>query len=114
MITKLKSAVTAKRVWQFFSFFLLIGAGVALGPRLARSDGQCGCHNLITVSENFDGVTPPALPAQWLATTALGPPPLWVTSNAGVPSPPADTLPNAAFIDDPGVLTDKRLDSLPL
>ena len=26
--------------------------------------------------------------------------------------PPADTLPNAAFVDDPGVVSDKRLDSL--
>jgi hypothetical protein len=52
------------------------------------------------------------LPPDWLATNALGPPPLWVTSNSGVPSPPADTLPNAALIDDPAVVSDKRLDSL--
>jgi hypothetical protein len=61
--------------------------------------------------ENFDNVTPPALPAGWLATNALGPLPLWVTSNSGVPGPPADTPPNAAFIDDPLVVSDKRLDS---
>jgi hypothetical protein len=64
------------------------------------------------MSENFDNVTPPALPVGWLATNALGPPPLWVTSNSGVPSPPADTSPNAAFIDDPPEVSDKRLDSL--
>jgi hypothetical protein len=29
-----------------------------------------------------------------------------------VPIPPADTSPNAAFIDDPAVVSDKRLDSL--
>jgi len=52
------------------------------------------------------------LPPDWLATNALGPPPLWVTSNAGLPLPPADTVPNAAFIDDPKVVSDKRLDSL--
>lgn len=57
-------------------------------------------------------MTPPTLPAGWLATNALGSPPLWVTSNSGVPTPPADTLPNAAFIDDPAVVSDKRLDSL--
>ena len=51
------------------------------------------------------------LPAGWLPTNALGPPPLWVTSNTGTPSPPADTPPNAAFIDDPAVSSDKRLDS---
>ncbi len=65
-------------------------------------------------SENFDNVTPPALPPGWMATNAQGPPPLWVTSNSGVPVPPADTLPNAAFIDDPAVVSDKRLDSLPI
>jgi hypothetical protein len=65
-------------------------------------------------SENFDNVTPPALPQGWIATNAQGPPPLWVTSNSGVPMPPADTLPNAAFIDDPAVVSDKRLDSLPI
>ena len=65
-------------------------------------------------SENFDNVTPPALPPGWLATNAQGQPPLWVTSNSGVPIPPADTLPNAAFIDDPTVVSDKRLDSLPI
>lgn len=41
-----------------------------------------------------------------------GPPPLWVTSNSGLPVPPADTLPNVAFIDDPDTVSDKRLDSL--
>src|SRR4030095_734222 len=35
-----------------------------------------------------------------------------VTSDSGVPMPPADTLPNAAFIDDPAVVSDKLLDSL--
>jgi len=63
------------------------------------------------LDENFDGVTPPALPSGWLATNAQGPPPLWVTSNSGVPMPPAYSPPNAAFIDDPAVVSDKRLDS---
>ena len=97
---------------SLFCFALLIAAGVAFGPRLVRSDGRCGpCIGLDTRSENFDSVTPPALPQGWLATNALGPPPLWVTSNEGVPTPPADTFPNAAFIDDPGVVSDKRLDA---
>ena len=69
------------------------------------------CLQQLTFSENFDGVVPPALPPGWLATNAQGPPPLWVTSNSGVPLPPADTPPNAAFVDDPAVLSDKRLDS---
>jgi len=73
---------------------------------------QCpNCWPLITMNEDFDGVVPPALPPGWLATNALGPPPLWVTSNSGVPIPPADTPPNAALVDDPAVVSDKRLDS---
>lgn len=69
------------------------------------------CLQQLTFSENFDGVVPPALPPGWLATNAQGPPPLWVASNSGVPLPPADTAPNAAMVDDPAVLSDKRLDS---
>src|SRR5215467_14551436 len=100
------------RFSNLFCFALLIAAGIAFGPRLVRSDGRCGpCFGLSTWSENFDNVSPPALPQGWLATNALGPPPLWVTSNDGVPTPPADTSPNAAFIDDPGVVSDKRLDA---
>jgi hypothetical protein len=62
-------------------------------------------------NETFDNVTPPALPPDWIATNAQGPAPLWGTSNSGVPMPPADSPPNAAFIDDPAVASDKRLDS---
>src|SRR5919108_1151142 len=65
-------------------------------------------------SENFDGVAPPALPAGWTATNAQGPGPLWGTSNSGNPAPPASSLPNSAFIDDPPIVSDKRLDSPPI
>ena len=70
------------------------------------------CYELVVLAQNFDNVAPPILPPDWLATNALGPPPLWVTSNSGLPMPPAATAPNAAFVDDPGVVSDKRLDSL--
>src|SRR6059058_4326402 len=74
---------------------------------------QCPlCWSLQGIIVNFDNVTPPALPPDWAATNAQGPPPLWVTSNSGVPMPPADTPPNAAYIDDPAVVSDKRLNSL--
>jgi hypothetical protein len=73
-----------------------------------------GCWKLETFNENFDGVTPRALLPDWLATNALGPPPLWVTSDSEVPMPPAHTPPNATFIDDPAVVSDKRLDSIQL
>jgi serine protease AprX len=73
---------------------------------------QCPpCWKPVEFGENFDDVTPPLLPPGWMATNVQGPPPLWVTSNSGLPSPPADTPPNAAFIDDPAVISDKRLDT---
>ena len=79
-------------------------------PRPTPCPGHCS--QLIVLAQNFDSVAPPILPPDWLATNVLGPPPLWVTSNSGLPNPYADTLPNAAFVDDPGVVSDKRLDSL--
>jgi hypothetical protein len=69
------------------------------------------CPGSTTFSENFDGVTAPALPAGWTATNAAGPAPLWTTSSSGVPTPVADSAPNAAFVDDPAAVSDKRLDS---
>src|SRR6266576_2599208 len=72
---------------------------------------QCPPCTLRTFTANFHGVTPPTFPPDWTATNAQGPPPLWVTSNSGMPMPPADTPPNAVFIDDPAVVSDKRLDA---
>ncbi|MGE5214359.1 MAG: S8 family serine peptidase [Nitrospirota bacterium] len=78
----------------------------------APSPPQCFlCFYPVELTESFDGVMPPALPPGWITTNLQGPPPFWVTSNSGVPSPPADTPPNAAFVDDPGVISDKLLDS---
>ena len=79
-------------------------------PRPTPCPGPCS--QLAVLAQNFDNVAPPILPPDWLATNVLGPPPFWVTSNSGLPMPPADTLPNAAFVDDPSVVSDKRLDSL--
>lgn len=70
----------------------------------------CCCWKPVEFGENFDAVPAPMLPPGWVATNAQGPPPLWETSNSGLPSPPADTLPNAAFVDDPPVVSDKLLD----
>ncbi len=56
--------------------------------------------------ENFDGVIAPALPAGWVATNAVGPDPLWITS----PTTP-DTAPNDAVVKDSPEISDKRLDS---
>ncbi len=83
---------------------------------------QDGASNLGTVSwtitlgstvtassENFDAVAVPALPAGWTASNATGPAPLWVTSNSGSPAPANYSAPNAAFVDNPGVVADKQL-----
>ena len=68
-----------------------------------------------SLSENFDGVTPPVLPPGWTAINAINPDGvLWQTSNSGLPSPPADTLPNAAWVNDSALVSDKRLTSPPV
>ena len=95
-----KLTFTPARLKHLLVLVLLNIAGVAIGiDRVADSqDGRCPpCIGLATISENFDSVTPPTLPAGWLATN-VGPLPLWVTSDIGLPSPPADTPPNAASL----------------
>jgi hypothetical protein len=57
-----------------------------------------------TCTENWDGITPPALPPGWSQTIVTGPPPAWATS-AGNP----DTA-NNAFVTDTAVISDKVLD----
>ncbi|MDX2034693.1 MAG: S8 family serine peptidase [Blastocatellia bacterium] len=61
---------------------------------------------IVTATENFDGVTAPALPAGWTATNATGAAPLWVTSTTSPSS-----APNALFVDDPSTVSDKRIES---
>jgi hypothetical protein len=71
-----------------------------------------GCGGVTLLIEDFDGVTPPALPDGWVATNAIDPDGIfWITSNSGDPFPPADSPPNAAFVNDPSAISDKRLDS---
>jgi len=106
-------------------------SGTSMGARLFAAGGLDGFNSTSTVEaldacvqpppcpdpatvfiENFDGVTPPALPVGWTATNVIDPDGiLWVTSNDGDPFPPADSLPNAAFVNDPEAISDKRLDS---
>jgi hypothetical protein len=106
--------------------FSFIANGACGGTITATLQLQDGARNLGTVSftftlgrrvvvlsTNFDGVTPPALPAGWVATQGAnaGGFPLWVTSNSGVPTPVADTPPNSVFTTDPNNVLDNRLDS---
>ena len=62
-----------------------------------------------TFSENYDGVLAPVLPSGWVPTNAAGPAPVWVTSTTT-----PDTASNDAFVDDPPVVSDKRLDTPPI
>ena len=127
-MTNPKSAFTRSRLRNVICSLLLVAAAMAALGVIASSRGSARTNILASAGpspppcppafcqpvflfEYFDNVSPPALPPGWLATNAQGPPPLWVTSDSGVPIPPADTPPNAAFIDDPGVVSDKRLDS---
>jgi len=87
---------------------LIFAATVVLARVVAAEapDGRDGadvpCNPFSLLTEFFDGVTLPALPTGWSSTT-------WVTSNSGVPTPPADTPPNAAFVDDPATISNKEL-----
>ncbi len=58
------------------------------------------------LTENFDSVTAPTLPAGWVATNVSGAAPLWVTATGA-----NDTAPNVAFIDDPAAVSNKVLDT---
>ncbi len=110
--------------------FRTFASGTSIGAKLFAAGGVAGvslrsvealeacvqparCPEPATVfSENFDGVTPPALPAGWTATNAIDPDGiLWVTSNDGDPFPSFDSPPNAAFVNDPDAISDKRLES---
>ncbi|MGH9850677.1 MAG: carboxypeptidase regulatory-like domain-containing protein, partial [Blastocatellia bacterium] len=91
------------------------GANVVATLSLTDGAASLGAYNgafqsgqfLLSATENFDGVTAPALPGGWTAANAIGPAPLWVTSTTT-----PDTAPNAAFVNDPDVISDKRLDSV--
>ncbi len=84
---------TSKLLWA------LCVAACLLRPTAARAD----------FTENFDSAIPPTQPSGWTITNDLGPAPPWVTTATG-----SDSEPNNAFIDDPAVVSDKRLDSPPI
>ncbi len=80
-------------------------------PTATASPSPIAC----SLFESFDNVTPPALPAGWIATNGINPDGvLWQTSNSGLPSPPADSPPNAAWVSDPAAISDKYLDAPPI
>jgi hypothetical protein len=84
-----------------------IGSGRAdiPAPVVASTPPQCIlCTTPVELTVKFDDVTPPALPLGCVATNVRGPPPLWVTSDSGVPTPPADTVPNAASASESAMI----------
>ena len=134
MTTHPNRTLTPSRLRRILcSLFLVAAALAALGAiASSRAIGQGNSPNqdataetagpsptppcsgqLITVlNESFDNVIPPALPAGWTATNAIDPDGIfWQTSNTGLPLPPADSPPNAAWVNDPNVVSDKYFDS---
>jgi hypothetical protein len=91
----------------------LVAVVALCAQTVLAGSSQWPAGSFITVlAENFDNVTPPALPVGWTAMNAIDPDGiLWQSSNTGLPSPPADSLPNAAWVNDPNVVSDKYLDS---
>ncbi len=110
------------------SFGTLLPGGSAAMPFTFTATGSCGGTVTVTLqiqtnlttygtatyvlnlgslstsfSENFDGVTKPALPAGW-TTTAGGGQSAWITTNVTV-----DTAPNAAFSRDPATVGSNAL-----
>lgn len=123
MVSVINANTTARFTLNFTSIFSgTLTASIAAGavtdqfgnPNLAFSGNYSYTGSFCpTLTENFDGVTPPMLPAGWTATqgTNAGAFPFWVSSNAGTPTPVADSLPNAMFSQDPTNLLDNRLET---
>ncbi len=91
-----------------FTFTALGVCGDVITPTLHLQDGAADLGNVSFAlqsgafagffTENFDGVTPPALPAGW-TTTASGAQSAWVTASGT-----SDTAPNSAFSPDPSAV----------
>ena len=102
-------------VTQAFSFTASGVCGANIVATLALTDGATNLGNTtFTIplgtlgpifTENFDGVTAPALPAGW-TTSAGGGQSAWVTTGAV-----SDTAPNAAFSPDPATTGSNALTS---
>ena len=81
-------------------FFQVVGLGCPT-PTPTVAPSGCGLR------ENFDGVSVPALPIGWSAVNSVNPDSIfWVTSSSA-----PDTPPNDAMINDPGTVSDKRLET---
>ncbi len=126
-----KSTFTRPRLRNVLCSLFFVAAGIAVVggigslraiPQRAHestspeddSSGQIdpSCDLYTALDEKFDAVNPPDLPPFWTAINGIDPDGvLWQTSASGVPSPPYDTAPNAAWVNDPPVISDKYLDA---
>ena len=95
-----------KRVWRSMASVALLVTNVGL----VQLAGVQPAHavNVLILSQGFDGVTPPALPAGWTATRADGrnSDQTWQTSTPGF-----TTDPNAVSVGAHGHVTDMILES---
>jgi hypothetical protein len=64
-----------------------------------------------SLTQNFDAVVAPALPAGWVATNLIAGGALWVTSNSGTPTPVAVSAPNSLYIDNAAIVSDKVIET---
>jgi hypothetical protein len=81
---------------------VILGSGNCGTPTPTPTPSPTPCPGFFT--ENFDGVTAPALPAGWTATLVSGDPPTWVTTVSS-----SDSAPNNAFVPDQDGISDKVL-----
>lgn len=99
-----------------FSFTAAGSCGSTVTSTFALTDGGNSIGNVtnanqtgvpVTIfTQNFDGVTAPALPADWSTSASGTAASVWVTT-ATTP----DTAPNAAFVTDPANVNNSALDS---
>ena len=105
-----KNACMPDQVWPD-QVFQILGFVEGPTPTPTATPTPIAC----SLFENFDNVTPPALPPGWIAGNVIDPDGIfWQTSNSGFPMPPADSPPNAAWVNDPAMISDKHLDSPPI
>ena len=105
-----KNACMPDQVWPD-QVFQILGFVEGPTPTATATPTPIAC----SLFESFDNVTPPALPPGWIAGNVIDPDGIfWQTSNSGFPMPPADSPPNAAWVNDPAMVSDKHLDSPPI
>ena len=105
-----KNACMPDQVWPD-QVFQILGFWEGNPPSPTPTPTPIAC----SLFENFDNVTPPAIPTGWIAGNVIDPDGIfWQTSNSGFPMPFADSPPNAAWVDDPAMISDKHLDSPPI